>query len=137
MSRNLTAVMALAALFAAAGQARAQETPPACNPKAGHANARIECLTKMVISLNEKLGELRGALGKNANSADTSAYLSRSELETVLADYVKYKSPVDGRCLEAMTGDAGVLAQTPCNFDTEPLLKWRFLPVAGISAASR
>jgi hypothetical protein len=150
MSRNLTAVMALAALFAAAGQARAQETPPACNPKAGHANARIECLTKMVISLNEKLGELRGALGKNANSADTSAYLSRSELETVLADYVKYKSPVainlaiepstsqmDGRCLEAMTGDAGVLAQKPCNFDTEPLLKWRFLPVAGISAASR
>jgi hypothetical protein len=63
-SRNLTAVMALAALFAAAGQARAQETPPACNPKAGHANARIECLTKMVISMNEKLGELRGRSAK-------------------------------------------------------------------------
>jgi len=46
-------------------------------------------------------------------------------------------SQMDGRCLEAMTGDAGVVAQKPCNFDTEPLLKWRFLPVAGISAASR
>ena len=75
MSKKLTAVMALAALFAAGGQPRAQETSPACNPKIGHANARIECLTKMVISLNEKLGELRGELDKNTKSADLSAYL--------------------------------------------------------------
>jgi len=115
MSKNLTAVMALAGLLAAAGQPRAQEAPPACNPKVGRANARIECLTKMVISLNEKLGELRGELDKNAKSADSSAYLTRSEFDSVLADYVKYKSPVainlaiepsnsqmDGRCLEGL-----------------------------------
>ncbi len=94
MSKNLTVVMALAALFAASAQPRAQEAPPACNPKLGNANARIECLTKMVISLNEKLAELPGKLDKSAKSADSSAYLTRSEFDSVLADYVKYKSPV-------------------------------------------
>ncbi len=146
MSRNLTAIMALAAIFAAAGQARAQEAAPACNPKAGRASARIECLTKMVAALSEKVGEL----SKSAKSADSSAYLSRSELDSVLADYVKYKSPVainlaiepsnsqlDGRCLEAYTGQVGVMAQKPCNFDTKPQLKWQFLPVASVSSASR
>jgi hypothetical protein len=150
MSKNLTAVMALAGLFAAAGQPCAQEAPPACNPKVGRANARIECLTKMVISLNEKLGELRGELDKNAKSADSSAYLTRSESDSVLADYVKYKSPVainlaiepsnsqmDGRCLEAYSGQVGVMAQKPCNFDTKPQLKWQFLPVTSMSSASR
>jgi len=150
MSKNLTAVMALAGLFAAAGQPCAQEAPPACNPKVGRANARIECLTKMVISLNEKLGELRGELDKNAKSADSSAYLTRSEFDSVLAEYVKYKSPVainlaiepsnsqmDGRCLEAYSGQVGVMAQRPCNFDTKPQLKWQFLPVTSMSSASR
>ncbi len=150
MSKKLTVVMALAALFAASGQPHAQEAPPACNPKVGHANARIECRTKMVISLNKKLGELRGELDKNAKSADSSAYLSRSEFDSVLADYVKYKSPVainlatepsnsqmDGRCLEAYTGQVGVMAQKPSNFDTKPQLKWQFLPVASMSSARR
>jgi hypothetical protein len=140
--------MALAALFAAAGQPRAQEAPRTCNPNAGRASARIECLASMVSSLNEKLGELRAEVSKNANSVDTSAYLRRSDLDSALVDYVKYKSPVainlalepstsqmDGRCLEA-TNEAGVVVQKPCNFDTEPLLKWQFLPV-GVSAASR
>jgi hypothetical protein len=146
MSRNLTAIMALAAIFAAAGQPRAQEAAPACNPKVGHANARIECLTKMVAALNERIGEL----SKSAKSVDSSAYLSRSELDSVLADYVKYKSPVainlaiepstgqqDGRCLEAYSGQVGVMAQKPCDFDTKPQLKWQFLPVARVSSASR
>ncbi len=150
MSKKLTAVMALAALFAAGGQPRAQEAPPVCTPKIGHANARIECLTKMVISLNEKLGELRGELDKNAKSADSSPYLTRAEFDSVLSDYVKYKSPVainfaiepsnsqlDGRCLEAYSGQVGVMAQKPCDFDTKPQLKWQFLPVASMSAASR
>ena len=94
MSRNLLAVIALAAVYAITGQVRAQEVAPACNPKTGHANARIECLTKMILSLNEKIGELRSELGKNAKSVDASAYLRPSDLDAVLADYVKYESPV-------------------------------------------
>ena len=155
MSKNptavvLTAVLALAALFAAEGQPRAQEAASACNPNVGHANARIECLTKMVASLNEKLGELRGELNKNAKSPNSSAYLTRSEFDSVLADYVKYKSPVainlaiepstsqmDGRCLEAYSGQVGVMAQKPCDFDMKPQLKWRFLPAGDASSASR
>ncbi len=150
MSKNLTAVMALSAVFAVTGQLRAQEAAPACNPKVGHANARIECLTKMIVSLNEKVGALQSELGKNAKSADSSAYLRQSDLDAVLTDYVKYKSPVainlaiepstgqqDGRCLEAYSGQVGVMAQKPCNFDTKPQLKWQFLPVARTSAASR
>ncbi len=150
MSRNLTVVMALAAVFAITGQLRAQEVAPACNPKTGHANARIECLTKMILLLNEKIGELQSELGKNAKSVDTSPYLRPTDLDAVLADYVKYKSPVainlatepstsqqDGRCLEAYSGQVGVMAQKPCNFDTKPQLKWQFLPAAGLSAASQ
>ena len=43
---------------------------------------------------------------------------------------------MDGRCLEAYSGQVGVMAQKPCDFDTKPQLKWQFLPVASMSAAS-
>ncbi|MGA8172033.1 MAG: hypothetical protein WB816_14530 [Methylocystis sp.] len=150
MSSYVTAAMALAALFATAGQPRAQEAAPTCNPKVGHPNARIECLTRMMTSLNGKVEELQSELGKRAKSADSSTYLRRSEFDAVIADYVKYKSPVainlalepssgqkDGRCLEAFSGQVGVMVRKPCDFDTKPQLKWLFLPVEQLSSASR
>lgn len=138
-------------LLAFAGEAFALEEKPSCNPNAGKPNARIECLTKMVNALRDRVGGLQDELAKkNETPSDQSAYLRRSDLESALGDYVKYKTPLainltgepatsqqDGRCLEAYPGQVGVVARKPCDYEAKPELRWQLFPVLGTSAASR
>lgn len=154
MSRTLSAVVAVAMLFGARGLLQARENAPAnaptCNPRAGKASAKIECLTTIVNSLNREISDLRDELNKRAMRTDFSAYLRRSELDDALTDYVRYKSPLainlalepkndqeDGRCLAADAGQESVVAQKPCSFDTKPQLKWRLLRDERVSSTSR
>jgi hypothetical protein len=142
MSVSLVPVAAICGILALTGEAPAQESAPACNPRRGAASARIECLTRLLHSLDEKVSSLQAEL--------KAAYLPRAELDSALDGYVKYKSPlainlliepslsqVDGRCLEAYAGEAAVIAHRPCNFDTKLGLKWQLLPAPRTAAENR
>ena len=55
MSRKLTSTLAIAALLAIAGGARAQDNAPTCNPNTGRATERIACLNKISRALSDKI----------------------------------------------------------------------------------
>jgi hypothetical protein len=146
MSRSLTSATAIAVFILVATEAFAQETI-ACDPHRGPANSKIECLTKMLRSLNEKVNSLEAQLNHYARQDNLSDYVRRSELESLLTGYVRYRSSLainlltepsssqqDGRCLEAYVGEAGVIAHRPCNFDSRKELRWQLLPTPQIEA---
>lgn len=115
---------------------------PTCNPSIGRAYARIECLAKMIDSLNKQVAELRSNQEKSAQTGDLSGYVKSSELQSLLVGYVKYDTPLainlvaeprtgpsDGRCLDAYSGEVGVVARKPCDFAKTKQLRWQLLPV--------
>lgn len=149
MSRNTTTVLVVGVFVSGVTGALAQEIA-ACDLHRGSANSRIECLTKMVRSLNERLSSLEEKLNKYPRSNDSSAYVRRSELETLLSDYVRYQSPLainllvepsssqyTGRCLEAYPGETAVIAHRPCDFASKQELKWKLLPAPQMDAGKR
>src|SRR5664279_3885731 len=94
MSRKLTSTLALAAVLAIVGGARAQDTAPTCNPNTGRATDRIACLNKMTRALSDKIDSLQTMLAQSPKPADLSGYIRRSDLDNYLDGYVKYNSPL-------------------------------------------
>lgn len=147
MSHRLATAFAISAFFALANQALAQEMPLTCNPNKGSTNARVQCLMKMIHSLNEKVTSLESELAQYSKSAELSAYLRRSDLDALLTGYVKYRSPLainlavepsssqqNGRCLEGYAGEVTIVAHKPCDFDSKRELKWQLLPAPSEAA---
>jgi len=150
MSQNLTATLAVAALLAAAGEARAQDDAPSCNPNTGRATARIACLNKITQALSDRISSLQTQLAQNLKQDDLSDYIRRSELENSLDGYVKYNSPlaisaasepntsrVDRRCIAADFDLESVVLDKSCNYDAKPEFRWQLLPGMKASAESR
>jgi hypothetical protein len=150
MSRKLTSTLALAALLAIAGGARAQDTAPTCNPNTGRASDRIACLNKIVRAQGDKIDSLQTAVAQNLKPVDLSDYIRRSDLESYLGGYVKYNSPLamnvasdpttsqtTGSCLAADLDQEGVVIDKPCNYDANPALKWQLIPALKSSADNR
>jgi hypothetical protein len=150
MSQNLTATLALAALLAIAGEARAQENAPLCNPNTGRATARIACLNKMTQALSDKVESLQTQLAQNLKRDDLSDYIRRSDLDNSLEGYVKYNSALaistanepntgqlDRRCIAADFDLESVVLDKPCNYDAKPAIKWQLLPAMKTSADNR
>ncbi len=140
MSRNMISALIVGMSFSAATGALSQEIDT-CDLHRGSANSKIECLARMVRSLNDKVTSLEAQFNNYSRPEDLSDYVRRSELETVLSGYVRYHSSLGinllvepstsqntGRCLEAYPGETGVIAHKPCNFDSKQELKWQLLP---------
>jgi hypothetical protein len=150
MSQNLSATLALAALLAIAGEARAQDNTPSCNPNTGRATARIACLNKITQALSDKIESLQTQLAQNLKRDDLSDYVRRSDLDNSLDGYVKYNSALaisaasepntslaDRRCIAADTDLESVILDKPCNYDAKPEFKWQLLPGMKTSAENR
>lgn len=147
MSHKPTIAFAIGVFFALANQSLGQETAPTCDPNRGPMHSRMQCLTKMVHSLREKVSSLEMKLNEYAKPVDLSGYLRRSDLDALLVGYVRYQSPLainlavepstsqqNGRCLEGYVGEVGVVAHKPCNFDSKQELKWQLLPATPTAA---
>lgn len=141
MSHKLTTAFAIGVLFALPNQSLGQEIEPTCNPNSGPVHSRMQCLTKMVHSLSEKVSSLELKLNEYSKPVDLSGYLRRSDLDALLSGYVRYQSSLainlavepsssqqTGRCLEGYMGEVGVVAHKPCDFDSKQELKWQLLP---------
>jgi hypothetical protein len=150
MSQHLTATLALAALLAVAGEARAQDNALSCNPNTGRATARIACLNKVTQALSDKIDSLQTQLAQNLKRDDLSDYIRRSDLDNSLQGYVKYNSPLaissasepntsqaDRRCIAADPDLESVILDKPCNYDAKPEFKWQLLPGSKTSAENR
>ena len=150
MSRKLTSTLAIAALLAIAGGARAQDNAPTCNPNTGRATEKIACLNKISRALSDKIDSLQTALSQNLKRADLSDYIRRSDLDSFLDGYVKYNSALainvasdpstsqtTGSCLAADLDQEGVVVDKPCNYDAKPALKWQLIPALKSSADNR
>lgn len=133
---------ALAIVLLAANESRAQASTLICDPDVGRDKSRIECLAKIVRSLSEQLASLQAQLSGSAKSGESPRFVTSSELDARLGGYVKYGSPLainllaepsatqnDGRCLEGFSGEVGVIAHRPCDFEGKEQLQWRLLPV--------
>src|SRR5512141_107884 len=95
MSQRMTAtLLALSALLAIAGEARAQDNAPSCNPNTGRATARIACLNKLTQALSDKIDSLQTQLAQNMKRVVLSYYIRRSDLNNSRQGYVKYTSPL-------------------------------------------
>lgn len=94
MSYKLALAMVGGALFAFQSGVLAQ-TISRCNPNVGRPDASIECLTKVVHSLNDEMRSLQTKLDGYAKLIDLSAYLRRSDFDNVLSGYGGYKSAGD------------------------------------------
>ena len=148
-SQSLTAIAALAAIFALAGEAQARDkTAPACNPNAGKVSARIECLTKLTRALTTRIESLQADLAQQTQTLNSSDYVRRSDLDGYLGAYVKYNAPVainmatdtsaaQSNCLAADLGMEAVVIDESCNFNAKPELKWRLLSAVQSSAENR
>ncbi len=149
MSQNLTATLALAGLLAIAGEARAQDNAPSCNPNTGRGTARIACLNKITQALSDKIDSLQTQLAQNLKRDDLSDYLRRSDLDNSLNGYVKYNSPlvisaasepntsqVDRPCIAADSDLESVILDKPCNY-AKPEFRWQLLPGVKTAAENR
>lgn len=141
MSHNVAATLILAALLAVAGEARAQEGAPSCNPNAGRATARIACLNRLTQALSDKIDMLQTRLAENVKRDDLTNYVRRSDLENSLEDYVRYNaslaigaasesngSQAERRCIAADFDMESVVLDKSCNVDARPEFRWRLLP---------
>jgi hypothetical protein len=142
MRKWSTPIIVLTMFCIGSTDANAKNTPT-CDPGGGRTSARIECLAKIVDSLNKQIVELRSNQQRSAQHGDGSGYVKSSELDTFLAGYVKYDTPLainlvaeprtgpfDGRCLEAYSDEVGVVARKPCDFEKTIQLKWQLLPAS-------
>jgi hypothetical protein len=150
MSRKLTSTLALAALLAVAGGARAQDAAPTCNPNTGRATDRIACLNKIARALSDKVDSLQKAQAQNVKPSDLSDYVRQSDMDGFLDGYVKYNAPlavnvasdpttsqITGSCLAADLDQEGVVIERPCNYDAKASLKWQLIPARKSSADNR
>ena len=149
-SVNLS-MAALAALFAISGEASAQDkAAPSCNPSAGRASARIECLTKTTRALTEKLDSMQAELAQQTSAFNSADYVRRSDLDSYLGGYVKYNAPLaigmaaepdagqsNGRCLVADMAMEAVAIDDACNVNAKSELKWKLVPIGQSSAENR
>jgi hypothetical protein len=149
-SQNLIGIATLAAMLAVAGEVQSAEKAPACNPSAGRASARIECLTKITQALTTKIDALQANLAQQAEALNSSNYVRRSDLDGYLGAYVKYNAPLaidmaanpgagqsNGHCLTADLDTDAVMIEDSCNFNAKPELKWRLLSAVQSSAENR
>lgn len=149
LSNKAVLVIALEIILLWAPTPSQAQTAPGCDPNIGRERSRMECLTEMVHSLREQLTSLQAQLRQSAKIGESSSLVTSSELNARLDAYVKYNSPLainllaepstsqnDGRCLEAYSGEVGVIAHHPCDFQTKAQLQWRLLPAIHKEAKS-